>query len=185
MRAAALLVAVLATGCTTPGGAPQAAPPVGAPAAAAAAPAVAPGPPAAPEGFRVSVEHSTTPAGGAGADGPVSWESHWVLEWEPVPGAEEYAVFAGTSEGAASEPQRTTDEPRLRVQAAAGTSTPERLEQDRAAGLLFTSSQLLVSVAARVGGQEGPRSPWYPVGDAPADGVPVPTGVEAGGHGGH
>lgn len=50
------------------------------------------------------------------------------------------------------------------------------LEQDREAGLLFTSSQLLVSVTA-VGrdGAAGPASPWFPVGDVPPDGAPIGT----------
>ena len=92
-----------------------------------------------------------------------------------VPEAESYAVYYGTNEGsAASGRERLVTVPSLQIQAAAGTSPRERLAQDRAAGLLFTSSQLLVSVAA-VGsdGQQSPRSPWFPVGDVPADGRPI------------
>jgi len=72
----------------------------------------------------------------------------------------------------------------LAVEAAAGTSARARLEQDREAGLLLTSSQLLVAVAATGAGAAGPRSAWFPVGDVPAGGVPIGTadlGHEEGG----
>lgn len=130
----------------------------------------------APSGYVVSLEHEEGPSDGP--SGPVvEWRSAWQLAWEPVDGARSYAVHYGTSEGTAGgPPARSATEPAVRIEAAAGTSPPERLEQDRAAGLLFTSSQLLVSVAA-VGpdGSEGPRSPWFPVGDVPPDGVPIGT----------
>jgi hypothetical protein len=118
---------------------------------------------------------------GARRDGEVSWRTEWTLTWEPTDGAQEYAVSFGTNEGAGGQPRRSLDEPELRLTAAAGTSSPDRLDVDREAGLLFTSSQLLVSVAARTAdGADGPRSPWFPVGDVPADGRPVGTAV--GGH---
>jgi hypothetical protein len=41
--------------------------------------------------------------------------------------------------------------------------------------LLFTSSQLLVAVAPTGQVRSGARSPWFPVGDVPPDGVPVGT----------
>ena len=63
----------------------------------------------------------------------------------------------------------------LAVEAAAGTSPRARLEQDREAGLVLTSSQLRVAVAAQGDGGPGPRSPWFPVGDVPAGGVPFGT----------
>lgn len=177
MRAAGgLLVLVLLAGCTGAQGSPAVAP------VAPSASPVPPGSPVAaadlapPGGLRVAVEHSETPAGDL-----VTWESHWVLTWEPVPGAEAYQVWFGTSEGSAQRPRREVPEPRLRLQAAAGTSPRERLEQDRAAGLMFTSSQLLVAVSARAGTTTGPLSPYVPVGDVPPDGVPIPTQA---GHGG-
>ena len=117
----------------------------------------------------------TRPASGPAGAGQVAWESSWTLSWELVPEAESYAVYYGTNEGnAGSEPERLVTVPSLQIQAAAGTSPRERLAQDRAAGLLFTSSQLLVSVAA-IGsdGQQSPRSPWFAVGEAPADGRPI------------
>ena len=115
--------------------------------------------------------------------GLVEWEVDWTISWQPVEGAAEHAVWFGTNEGAPDEPRRSVDEPELRLTAAAGTSPAARLASDREAGLLFTSSQLLVSVAARAAdGTLGPRSPWFPVGDAPADGRPVPTALSEHGH---
>jgi len=64
-------------------------------------------------------------------------------------------------------------EPELEVEAAAGTSTAAALPDDRSAALLFTSSQLLVSVSARSTAGEGPRSLWFPVGDVPPTGRPI------------
>ena len=40
--------------------------------------------------------------------------------------------------------------------------------------LLVPGIPLLVQVAARTDAGEGPASPWFPVGDVPADGRPVP-----------
>jgi hypothetical protein len=183
-RAAGVLALALVTACTgatgnpvAPAAAPREVAPTAAPPAGTGAAGEGAGEAAlpAPAGFRVAVEHSETPLSG----GLVSWESRWVLTWEPVAGADEYPVYFATSEGGGSRPRRTTDEPRLALQAAAGTSPHERLEQDRAVGLLFTSSQLLVAVSARSGEQEGPRSPWFPVGDVPAGGVPLPSRIEA------
>lgn len=90
---------------------------------------------------------------------------------DEVAGADGYEVRYGTNEGASDAPGEVVEAESVTVEAAAGTSTAERLEQDRRAGLLFTSSQLLASVRA-VGGE---RSPWIPVDDAPADGVPLGT----------
>jgi hypothetical protein len=137
----------------------------------------------APTGFRVSLDPVEVPATAADGRDLVQWEVDWTLTWEPVAGAAEHAVWFGTNEGAPSEPRRSVDEPELRLTAAAGTSPAARLAADREAGLLFTSSQLLVSVAARAAdGRLGPRSPWYPVGDAPADGRPVGTAAPGHGH---
>lgn len=131
---------------------------------------------AAPNGFRVSLDPVETPATGPNGRDLVRWEADWTLTWEPAAGAAEHAVWFGTNEGAPSEPRRTVEEPRLRLTAAAGTSPAGRSAADREAGLLFTSSQLLVSVAARAAdGSLGPRSPWFPVGDVPADGRPIGT----------
>lgn len=130
----------------------------------------------APTGYGVALEHEEAQADRA-AGAFVDWRSSWRLTWEPVEGARSYAVHYGTSEGVpGGPPARTEPEPAVEVEAAAGTSPPERLDQDRAAGLLFTSSQLLVSVAAvSADGTEGPRSPWFPVGDVPPGGVPIGT----------
>lgn len=169
---AALLVGAAAAGCTAPD--------AGAPAA---------GPPAPVTGVRVALEHEERPAPGPAGVGKVAWTSSWRLSWDPVPGATAYAVRYATSEGAGNQAPRvltgadTLARPSLLVEAAAGTSSRARLDQDRDAGLLFTSSQLLVSVAARSAGGESPASLLFPVGDVPPDGVP--RGSErTGGHGG-
>ena len=190
-RAAPLLALVLVTSCSGAAGSP-AAPGSGAAPAAAPAGATASGPggsgpagPAdlpAPTGFRVALEHEERPVAGPDGRELVAWESAWVLTWDPVPGAASYAVYFATNEGGGQRPRRTTEEPRLRLQAAAGTSPADRLETDRAAGLLFTSTQLLAAVSARAEGSEGPRSPWFPVGDVPPGGVPLATEVESAGH---
>jgi len=161
--------AALAVGCTaTPTAAtPTAATPTAA-TPTAATPAATSGSLPAPTGFLAELEHRESPATG----GQVAWESRWRLSWAPVAGATGYAVFYGSNEGGGGTPRAVRIEPSLTVQAAAGTSPRERLDQDRRAGLLLTSSQLLVSVSARGAGGQGPRSLWFPVGDVPPDGRP-------------
>jgi hypothetical protein len=174
---AALPVAVLTAGCST---APAAnAPTVAAPPAQAVAATA--DELTAPTGFRVRLDPVEVPLTAADGRRLVQWEADWTIAWEPVAGAAEHAVWFGTNEGAPHEPRRSVEEPELRLTAAAGTSPTSRVAFDRETGLLFTSSQLLVSVAARAAdGTLGPRSPWYPVGDVPADGRPV--GTAAPGH---
>ncbi len=174
-----LSVLALGTGCSGP----AASTPV-----ASSAPSTAPAQPAAtdelpvPTGFRVRLEPSEAPVNGSEGHRLVEWEVDWALGWTPTPGAQDYAVWFGTNEGAGSTPKRYVRQPELRLTAATGTSTRERLPQDREAGLLFTSSQLLVSIAGRdADGRLGPRTAWFPVGDAPTDGRPVGTAVS--GHG--
>ena len=122
--------------------------------------------------FRVSLENRDSPATGLGSAGQVSWESSWRLSWPPVPGATSYAISYGTNEGSGEAPPTTQTATFVSVQVAAGTSPRDRLDKDRKAGVLFTSSQLLVSVSARGANSEGPWSPWFPVGDVPPDGRP-------------
>lgn len=105
----------------------------------------------------------------------VNWEVDWRLSWAEVPGATAYAVYYGTNEGADDRPRAVQSQRTVAVQAAAGTSSRRRLRADQRAALTFTSSQLLVAVAPRAAGRSGPRSPWFPVGDMPADGVPLGT----------
>ena len=174
-----LSVLALATGCSGPAASTPVASsaPASAPSSASAQ-AVATDELSVPTGFRVRLEPSETPVDGSDGQRLVEWEVDWVLGWTPTPGAQDYAVWFGTSEGAGNTPKRYVREPELRLTAATGTSPRQRLAQDRDAGLLFTSSQLLVSIAGRdADGRLGPRSPWFPVGDAPADGRPVGTAV--------
>ncbi len=122
--------------------------------------------------FRVSLENRDSPATGPSSAGQVSWESTWRLSWPPVPGATSYAISYGTNEGRGDSPPTVQAGTSLSIHVAAGTSPGSRLEKDRKAGLLFTSSQLLVSVSARGAKSEGPWSPFFPVGDVPPDGRP-------------
>ena len=128
-------------------------------------------------GFRVELEHREQPAPGPDGAGQLAWESSWRLSWQPVPGAASYAVLYGTNEGADSEPDAVARQPSLTVQAAAGTSPRAALARERHAGLLATSSQLLVSVRPEAGTAQGPPSLWFPVGDVPPDGRPLGTRV--------
>lgn len=155
LAAAAVL---LATGCSSAGGT----------GAATAAPGEV-------AGFRVVVDDEQEPAPGPAGGGQLAWESTWQLSWDPVPAVSSYAVYYATNEGRAAGEPATQREPVLRLQAAAGTSPEADVERARRAALLFTSSQLLVSVSARTAAGEGPRSPWFAVGDAPASGVPIGT----------
>ena len=157
--ATACAVVMLAAACTSDGGAPKG----GAPASV----------PSAVDAFRVGVDNTQAPAPGPAGAGKLAWTSTWRLSWDPVPGATSYAVHYGTNEGAGGGAPKVQPEPELTVEAAAGTSPVALLEQERSAALLFTSSQLLVSVAARSEAGEGPRSLWFPVGDVPASGRPI------------
>ena len=167
---ATLLVATLSAGCTAAGSTPPA-PPAPAPTAPAA-------PSQAPGDLRVATVETREDGTGPGGAPVVQWSVDWELRWAPVPGATSYAVRYASAEGvpADSAADATTADTSLRVTAAAGTSAPQRHATERDAGLLFTSSQLLVSVGAVGGdGTEGPATGWVPVGDVPADGRPVTT----------
>ncbi len=161
MRHRAALAAVallLATGCSSADGTDVA--------------ATAPGQVA---GFRVVVDDEQEPAPGPAGAGQLAWESTWQLSWEQAPGVTSYALYYATNEGRGAAEPTVQREPVLRLQAAAGTSPVAEVPRARQAALLFTSSQLLVSVSARTEAGEGPRSPWFAVGDAPASGVPIGT----------
>ena len=125
--------------------------------------------------FHVSVQCHERLVRGADGSTRISWQVDWRLSWQAVPGASGYAVYYGTSEGASDRPKTVQPERTVTVEAAAGTSTHGRLRADQRAALLFTSSQLLVAVAARGDGRSGQRSAWFPVGDVPLNGVPVGT----------
>ena len=131
----------------------------------------------APVGFVVTFDDTEQPMTRSDGIAVVSWRTDWVLSWGEAAGAATYRARYGTTEGIPEQPRtQSLDVARLSIDAAAGTSVPERVEQDRAAGLLLTSSQLLVSVAAVAGdGAVGPYSAWFSVGDVTADGAPIPV----------
>jgi len=124
-------------------------------------------------GFRVVVDDVQKPAPGPAGAGQLAWESTWQLSWDPVPGVDSYALHYATNESQGGGEPTMQRQPLLRLQAAAGTSPKAEVARARQAALLFTSSQLRVSVSARSAAGEGPRSPWFAVGDAPASGIPV------------
>ncbi|WP_432572846.1 hypothetical protein [Kineococcus sp. SYSU DK005] len=163
---AALLGTVLLGGCTQARSVPPVPPPP------------PPAPPVAPADLRVATVDSRREGAGPTGAPVVTWSVDWQLSWAPVAGASSYAVRYASAEGVprGSSPDETTTATTVRVTAAAGSSAPERYGTERAAGLLFTSSQLLVSVAAVArDGTSGPATGWIPVGDVPADGRPLTT----------
>jgi hypothetical protein len=124
-------------------------------------------------GFRAALQREEHPVdGGRGVD-RVSWQVHWRLSWAAVPGATAYAVFYRTDEGGGATARTVRAARSVVVEVAAGTSRRQRMSAEQRAAVLFTSSQLLVSVSARDGRGSGPRSPWFPVGDVPRGGVPI------------
>jgi hypothetical protein len=130
-------------------------------------------------GFRVTLESDERPARNA----TVRWRTRWVLHWSPVPSASDYVVEFGTSEGTAGSRTRRTSRPRFAIDAAAGTSPPRRLAQDRRTQLLFTGSQLRVRVSAiGANGGIGQSSPWFAVGEGTQNGVPIPQPDAGSGH---
>ncbi|WP_432484339.1 hypothetical protein [Kineococcus esterisolvens] len=155
----ALLAGTLTTGCAAAEPAPN-------------------GPPAVPGDLRVATVDSREEAVGPDGAPRLTWSVDWELRWAAVPGAASYAVRYASAEGvpSGSTGDSTTEETAVRVTAAAGTSSPERYGTERSAGLLFTSSQLLVSVSAvAADGTRGAATGWIPVGDVPADGRPITT----------
>ncbi|WP_041292234.1 hypothetical protein [Kineococcus radiotolerans] len=175
---AVLLVAVLGVGGTAGCTAAESVPPVPSSSAPTASPAPPPVPASAPGDLRVATVETREDGVGPGGTPVVRWSVDWELRWAAVPDAASYAVRYASAEGipAGAAADETTAGTSLRVTAAAGTSSPQRQATERDAGLLLTSSQLLVSVGA-VGadGSEGPATGWVPVGDVPADGRPVTT----------
>jgi hypothetical protein len=125
--------------------------------------------------FHVAANRRERLTRGPGGAPRITWEVDWRLSWTEVPGATGYAIFYGTNEGASDRPRAVQTQRTVTVQAAAGTSSRQRLRADQRAALVFTSSKLLVAVAPRAAGRSGPRSPWFPVGDLPPDGVPLGT----------
>jgi hypothetical protein len=168
---AAPLLAVALVGCTS-----ESARVAPLPSASYRTPATAGAPAIAPAGFRTALQQTRQNR----PDGLVDWRAAWVLRWDPTPGAASYVVHFATSEGRGGR-KRVLTTPELHVDAAAGTSSPPRIGADQAAQLTLTGSQLLVSIAAAgPSGAEGPASAWYRVGDAPANGIPVPNSASHG-----
>lgn len=118
--------------------------------------------PGGASGFQSFLDHSAVNADA----GSVDWSTSWRLTWEPVADATGYAVYFGTSEGQPSgPPQRVETSPEVVVQAAAGSSPPDRIDADRRAALAMTAAQLTVAIApVGADGSQGPRSPWFAVG---------------------
>ena len=136
----------------------------------------------APEGFEVSAETRGSQAEPLDAGGtstaeeaPVAWRTVWELRWDAVEGADGYRARWSTSEGTpGGSTARDLDEPVLEIEVGAGTSAPERLQQDSDTAALMSATQLSVSVAATgADGEPGEWSAWFPVGDVPDDGRPV------------
>jgi len=111
----------------------------------------------------------------------VTWRTWWELTWTSVPGATSYVVETATSEGGGDRPrERTVEQPKWRIEVAAGTSAPAALERDQQGQLAFTAAQLFVRIAtADQDGRRSAPSPWFPVGEVLPEGVPVPQPLSA------
>jgi len=151
---------------------------VAAPACVKTATEVTPGAPfARPSEFRVVLHTEKESTAGE----LVTWRTWWKLTWASMPGATSYVVETATSEGGGDRPrQRTVEQPEWRIEVAAGTSAPAALDRDQQGQLAFTAAQLLVRIAAADhDGRRSAPSPWFPVGEVLAEGVPVPQPLPA------
>ena len=118
-------------------------------------------PPAtAPAGARAVIDTDVRPAG----HGFVRWSSRWKLAWDEVPGAREYIVYLGTSEGT-GETQRV-GEPHWALDVANGENRRSALPKARDQQLALVAAQLTVAIAARYpDGRIGPKTQAMPVGE--------------------
>ena len=92
------------------------------------------------------------------------WQTHWVVQWRPVPGAVTYEIISMTSEGAS---KRTTrlHQPPFRLEVAKGDNAKAAGMPTRPIQLLTIQSLLSIRIVARMSdGSPGPSSPWLQVG---------------------
>jgi len=97
--------------------------------------------------------------------GLVSWKSTWELRWRRAPGARDYLVYTGTSEGDSKEPS-VSRKPRFSIEVANGVNPRSQISKLRGQQVALTAAQLTVSVAVRYpGGRIGPKAGPFAVGE--------------------
>lgn len=92
------------------------------------------------------------------------WQTHWVVQWQPVPGATEYEIISMTSEGTSKKRARLTQPP-FRLEVAKGDNARAEGMPTRPIQLLTIQSLLSIKIVPRMpDGSPGPSSPWLQVG---------------------
>ena len=92
------------------------------------------------------------------------WRSHWVLQWDAVPGAAEYELVYRTSEGV-SKQTRLQKDTVIKLEVAKGENPNAQGMSTRQVQLATIQSLLAVSVVARAAdGARSMPSPWLSVG---------------------
>ncbi len=92
------------------------------------------------------------------------WKTHWVVRWDPVPGAVAYELVYMTSEGASNKTSRL-DQPPYRLEVALGDNAQHEGMPTRAMQLLTIQGLLAVKILPRLAdGSIGTFSTWLQVG---------------------
>lgn len=92
------------------------------------------------------------------------WQTHWVVQWQPVPGAADYEIILMTSEGTSKKTTRVTQPP-FRLEVAKGDNPRREGMPTRPIQLLTIQSLLSIKIVPRLpDGSAGPASPWLQVG---------------------
>ena len=92
------------------------------------------------------------------------WQTHWVVQWQPVPGATEYEIISMTSEGTSKKTTRLKQPP-FRLEVAQGDNLMTEGMPTRPIQLLTIQSLLSIKIVPRMpDGSPGPSSPWLQVG---------------------
>lgn len=103
-----------------------------------------------------------------------TWQTHWVVQWQPVPGATHYDITLKTSEGISPRPISLAT-PSWTIEVAKGHNRRAAGMPTRMIQLLTIQGLLAVRVTPRwADGRPGPPSPWLPVGRVYAESSAVP-----------
>lgn len=129
--------------------------------------------PAAITGLTATLEDEWLPSQ-TGDVAEWTWQTHWVLHWQPVPAATHYEITHKTSEGINP---RTTSlrTPSWKIEVAKGKNPRAAGMPTRTIQLLTIQGLLAVRVAPRFAdGRLGTPSPWLAVGRVYAENASVP-----------
>ena len=92
------------------------------------------------------------------------WQTHWVIQWQPVPGAVACEIITMTSEGRSKKSKRV-ERPPFRLEVAKGENARAEGMPTRPIQLLTIQGLLSIKVVARMtDGSNGPASPWLQAG---------------------